>query len=56
MNQDRPIFLSLTPELAKELAEQIQAVLSGDASYFHVELLTDDGRPVSIHLRGPDDK
>ena len=56
MNHDRPIFVNLTPEVAKELIEQIQAVLSGDASYFQVELLTDDGRQVSIHIGGPDDK
>lgn len=56
MNHDRPIFVTLTPEVAKELIEQMQAVLDGDASYFHVELLTDDGREVSIHLGGPDDE
>lgn len=56
MSHDRPIFVTLTPEVSKELIEQMQAVLDGDASYFHVELLTDDGREVSIHLGGPDDE
>ncbi len=56
MNHDRPNFVTLTPELAKELIAQMQAVLDGDASYFHAELLTDDGRDVAIHLGGPDDE
>ena len=56
MNDYRPNFVTLTPELAKEMIEQMQAVLDGDASYFHVELLTDDGREVAIHLGGPDDE
>jgi hypothetical protein len=53
---DKPIFLTLTPELAKQLIQEIQAVLDGDASYFHAELWSDDGRQVGIHLGGPDDE
>ena len=56
MNHDHTHFVTLTPELAKELVTQMQAVLGGDASYFHVEMLTDDGIEVSIHLGGPDDE
>ena len=55
MKREHPQFITLTPELAKELIAQMQAVLDGDASYFHVEMLTDDGIEVSIHLGGPDD-
>ena len=51
----RPHFVSLTPDLARELIEQMQAVLDGEASYFHAELWTDDGREVAIHLSGQDD-
>lgn len=54
MNYEPPHFVTLTPELAKELIAHMQAVLDGDASYFQVELLTDDDREVSIHLGGPD--
>jgi hypothetical protein len=56
MNHDRLHFVTLTPELARELIAQMQAVLDGDASYFHAELLTDDGGEVSLHLGGPDDE
>ena len=56
MNHDHPHFVTLTLELAKELVTQMQAVLDGDASYFHVELLTDDGKQVFIHLGGLDDE
>lgn len=52
----KPIFLTLSTELAKELVKQLQAVLDGDASYFHVELLSDDDRPLAIHLGGADDE
>lgn len=52
----KPIFLTLTSDLAQELVKQLQAVLNGDASYFHVELLSDDDRPIAIHLGGPDDE
>ena len=50
------IFITLTPELAKQLMEEIQAVLNGDASYFHTELWSVDGRQIGIHLGGPDDE
>jgi hypothetical protein len=53
---ENQIFLTLTPELAKQLVEEIQAVLNGDASYFHAELWSDDGRQISVHLGGPDDE
>ena len=53
---ENQIFITLTTELAKQLAEEIQAVLTGDASYFHTELWSDDGRQVAIHLGGPDDE
>lgn len=56
MNDYRPNFVTLTPDLAREMIAQMQAVLDGDASYFHVELLTDDGREVAIHFGGPDDE
>ena len=51
----RPHFVTLTADLAQELIEQMQAVLDGEASYFHAELWTDDGRQVGLHLSGPDD-
>lgn len=53
---NKPIFLTLSTELAKELVKQLQAVLDGEASYFHVELLSDDDRPIAIHLGGSDDE
>ena len=56
MNHDPTHFITLTPGLAKELIAQMQAVLDGDASYFQVELLTDDGRKVSLHLGGQEDE
>lgn len=56
MNHEQPHFVTLSPELARELIAQMQAVLDGEASYFHVELLTDDGKAVSLHLGGPDDE
>ena len=56
MNHEHPHFVTLTPGLAKELIAQMQAVLDGDASYFQVELLTDDGRKVSLHLGEPEDE
>lgn len=55
MNNSRPIFITLTPDLARELVEQMQAVLDGEASYFHAELWTDDGRQVGLHLSGQAD-
>ena len=56
MSHEQPHFVTLTPELAKELIAQMQAVLDGDASYFHVELTTDDGQAISLHLGGPEDE
>ena len=56
MKHEHPQFITLTPELARELIVQMQTVLNGDASYFHVALLTDDGQEVSFHLQGPDDE
>ena len=53
---ENQIFITLTPEVAKQLAEEIQAVLNGDASYFHIELWSDDHRQISLHLGGPDDE
>ena len=35
-----------------ELLEQIREVLNGDASYFSVELLSDEGIVVSVSLEG----
>lgn len=52
----KPIFLTLSTDLAQELVKQLQAVLDGEASYFHVELLSDDDRPIAIHLGGADDE
>ena len=56
MNHEHTHFVTLSPELASELIAQMQAVLDGDASYFHVELTTDDGQAVSLHLGGPEDE
>jgi hypothetical protein len=53
---EKQIFITLTPELAKQLVEEIKAVLNGDASYFHTELWSDDGRQIGIHLGGSDDE
>ena len=51
----RPQFISLTPDLARTLIEEMQAVLDGEASYFHAELWTDSGLQVGVHLSGPED-
>ena len=56
MNHEHTHFVTLSPELARELITQMQAVLDGDASYFHVELTTDDGQAVSLHLGGPENE
>ncbi len=48
-------FISLTPDLARALVTELQAVLDGDASYFHAELLTEDGQHIGLHMSGPDD-
>ena len=52
---NRPQFISLTPDLARALIEEMQAVLDGEASYFHAELWTDSGLQVGVHLSGPED-
>jgi uncharacterized membrane protein len=48
-------FITLSPELARALVAEIQAVLNGEASYFHAELWTEAGQQVGLHLSGPDD-
>lgn len=48
-------FISLTPELARALITEMQAVLDGEAGYFHAELWTEAGQQVGLHLSGPDD-
>jgi len=50
-----PQFITLTPELARALIAEMQAVLDGEASYFHAELWTHAGLQVGLHLSGPDD-
>ena len=47
-------FITLTPELARALIAEMQAVLDGDAGYFHAELWTEAGQQVGLHLSGPD--
>ena len=44
--------ISLTPELACALIAEMQAVLDGEASYFHAEVWTDTGHRVALHLSG----
>ena len=44
--------VSLTPELACALIAEMQAVLDGEASYFHAEVWTDSGQRVALHLSG----
>ena len=48
-------FITLTPELARALIAEMQAVLDGEAAYFHAELWTEAGQQVGLHLSGPDD-
>ena len=48
-------FITLTEGLARTLIQEIQAVLDGEASYFHAELWTDSGLQVGLHLSGPED-
>ena len=50
-----PHFITLTPELARALITEMQAVLDGEAGYFHAELWTEAGQQVGLHLSGPDD-
>jgi len=52
---DRPQFITLNAELARALVTELQAVLDGEASYFHAELVTDDGQAIGFHMSGPDD-
>ena len=47
--------ISLTPELACALIAEMQAVLDGEASYFHAEVRTDTGQRVALHLSGQAD-
>lgn len=47
--------VSLTPELACALIAEMQAVLDGEASYFHAEVWTDSGQRVALHLSGKAD-
>ncbi len=48
-------FITLTPELARALIAEMQAVLDGEAGYFHAELWTEAGQQVGLHLSGPED-
>ena len=48
-------FITLTPELARALITEMQAVLDGEAGYFPAELWTEAGQQVGLHLSGPDD-
>ena len=48
-------FITLTPELARALITEMQAVLDGEAGYFHAEMCTEAGQQVGLHLSGPDD-
>jgi len=47
--------ISLTPELACALIAEMQAVLDGEASYFHAAVWTDSGQRVALHLSGQSD-
>lgn len=49
-------IITLTPGLARVLLDELQAVLDGEATYFHAELTTDSGLPVGLHLSGPQDE
>ena len=49
-------FITLTPGLARAILEELQAVLDGEATYFHAELTTDSGLVVGLHLSGPQDE
>lgn len=51
----KAMFISLTPDTARALVTELQAVLDGEASYFHAELVTDDGHSIGLHMSGPDD-
>ena len=49
-------IITLTPGLARVLLDELQAVLDGEATYFHAELTTDNGLAVGLHLSGPHDE
>lgn len=49
-------IITLTPGLARVLLDELQAVLDGEATYFHAELTTDSGLAVGLHLSGPQDE
>lgn len=54
----RPQFISSDPDLARALIEEMQAVLDGEACYFHAGISscgTDSGLQVGVHLSGPED-
>ena len=55
MSNSPSYSISLTPELACALIAEMQAVLDGEASYFHAELWTDSGQRVALHLSGQAD-
>ena len=48
-------FISITPGMARALIAEMEAVLDGEASYFHAELWTEDGRQVGLHMSSPVD-
>ena len=52
MSNSPSYSISWTPELACALIAEMQAVLDGEASYFHAELWTDSGQRVAMHLSG----
>lgn len=52
--RDPSHLIDLTPELACALIAEMQAVLDGEASYFHAELWTKGGQSVELHLAGQD--
>lgn len=45
-------FISITPGMARALIAEMEALLDGEASYFHAELWTEDGRQVGLHMSG----
>ena len=48
-------FISITPGMARALIAEMEAVLDGEASYFHAEFWTEDGRQVGLHMSGSED-
>lgn len=55
MSSMQHTFISITAGMAQALIIEMQAVLDGEASYFHAELWTEDGRQVGLHMSGPED-